>query len=263
MLECNNALKEADGDFEKAKEILREKGKAAAAKRAERTTAEGVASFVAANDGKTLGGVVLESETDFVARNEEFIALANTLAGAAAATDPGSDPLALPVNGTTAGELVEQAVAKIRENIKLAKAVQLSADAPIPFYIHHDKKKATAVVLSGNASTAFEAGRQIAIHATAFPPRYIKHDEVPQDVIAKELELETKRAIEEGKDEKIAANIAQGRVNKEFFSSAVLEDQPFYTDPKKTVKQWLAEQASAGGGTLEIVKVVRLGVGEG
>src|SRR5580700_5752825 len=112
MMECKQALDEADGDYEKAKTILREKGKAAAAKRADRSTAEGAVAFAASADGKTVGGVVLECETDFVANTDVFIDLAQKIAEAYRDNGVGADPLAVTVDGKTVKELTEEAVGK-------------------------------------------------------------------------------------------------------------------------------------------------------
>ena len=126
LMECKAALDEADGDFDRAKQILREKGKAAAAKRADRTTAEGVVAFAKSADGKTVAGVVLESETDFVARNDQFIATAQKIAEMVRDGAAGADPLTLSADGKTVNDLIVEAVGKIRENIRLAKAVRVT-----------------------------------------------------------------------------------------------------------------------------------------
>jgi len=263
MMECKQALDESDGDLERAKEILREKGKAAASKRADRATSEGVVAVSTSSDNKTVGAVVLESETDFVARNEDFIAIAQQLADIFRDNDPGSDPTAVKSGGQSVGEIVEAAVAKIRENIRLTKAVRVTTDNLLSTYVHHDRKKGAIVEVKGDATNAVEIGRSMAIQSIALPPKFVTRDEVPQDFIDKEIEIETKRAIDEGKDEKIAKNIAQGRVNKEFMKSNVLLEQPLYKDMSKSVGDYLKEEAKNGGGTINILKLTRLAVGEG
>lgn len=238
MMECKQALDEADGDFDRAKQLLREKGKAAAAKRADRSTAEGAVALAASADKKTVGGVVLECETDFVANTDEFVALANTIAEAYRDHGTTPDPLAIPAGGKTVKDLVEEAVGKIRENIRVAKAVQLKASGVIETYVHHDKKKGAAVVFEGEGG---EAARKVAIQVVSAPPDVVSKDQLSQEKIDAEIEVETQRAINEGKDEKIARNIAQGRVNKEFVKSKVLLEQPLYLDPSKSVGQYLQE----------------------
>lgn len=255
MMECKAALDEADGDFDRAKTILREKGKAAAGKRADRTTAAGVVAFSTTADGKTVGGVVLESETDFVARNEEFIKIAQSIADIYRDNDPGADPTAVASGGRTVKEIVEEAVGKIRENIKVARAVRLTSSSPIATYVHHDLTKGAAIVSSGDAPDAM---RKLAIQVVAFPPQALKKEDLSQEMLESEIKVETDRAIKEGKDPKLAENIARGRVNKEFVKSAVLMEQPFYADLSKSVSQFLSEEAK--GVTVE--QYVHLAVGQ-
>lgn len=260
MMECKAALVEADGDFEKAKQILRETGKAAAAKRSGRSTSEGIAQFVVSPDGKTAVGVVVESETDFVAKNESFKALVSKIANGMLAA--GSTDESTVIDGETVASHLEKAVAVIRENIVLKQAVLLKAtDGVIAVYNHHDAKKASAVEVSGNASNIKDAGFQVAIQTVAFPPSFLKKEDVPADVIANEIKIETERAINEGKPADIAAKAAQGRVNKEYFQSQVLLEQMMYTDDKKSVSAYLDEEGKVGGGPISVHKFVRLEVG--
>lgn len=251
MMECKAALEEAGGDFDKAKAILREKGVAAAAKRADRSTSEGVVAFAPSPDARRVAGVVVECETDFVAKNEDFVALVKQIAetvlesGATSNDDPAIKPM------------IEGAVAKIRENIRLAKAVILTSDFPIATYVHHDRKKGSAVLSSGdNAGT--EAVRKVAIHAVASPPEVVSKEQLPQDKIDAEIEIETQRAINEGKEAGLARNIAAGRVNKEFIKRVVLLEQPFYADQTKSVGQFLSEEAKGA----KIESFVYLAVGQ-
>lgn len=237
MLECRAALVEAGGDFEKAKLILREKGKAAAAKRADRTTQAGVVAMATSDDGKTVGAVVLESETDFVAKNPEFIEIANDLAAKFLATDPGSDPNSVP----GVKEAVEAAVAKIRENIKVAKAVRVTSANPIATYVHFDNTKGSFVTFSEGDGTN-ELVRKVAVQVVAAEPEVVSKDQLSQTRLEEELAIELQRALNEGKPENIAKNIAEGRVNKEFVKKAVLMEQPFYSDQSRTVGQYLSQE---------------------
>ncbi len=232
MMECKAALDEADGDFEKAKNLLREKGKAAAAKRTDRSTAAGVVAISASADGKTVAGIVLESETDFVARNEDFIAIAQNIADIYRDNEV--------VDESAIKEIVESAVAKIRENIKVTKSVRFTTENPAATYVHHDRTKGAIVLSSGESN---EAVRKVAIQVVAFPPDVLKKEDLSQEKLAEEIEIETQRAMNEGKDENLARNIAKGRVNKEFIKRAVLLEQPFYLDPSKSVGQYLSEDA--------------------
>lgn len=262
MMECKQALVEAEGDFDKAKQILREKGQVAAAKRAGRATNQGIAMSVVSPDAKTAASIVLECETDFVARNDQFVALAQKLANAFLNAAPGEDPKAVQTEDGPVGELVEKAVAVIRENIQLKKAVRFESEDTLAVYNHHDRKKTAVAELSGSASNLAETGYQVAVQTVAFPPRFIRREEVPQDVIAQEIETEKQRAINDGKPPQVAENIAKGRVNKEFYQAQVLLEQPFYLSPDETLGQYLEAQAKAGGGEIGVVSAHRFAVGE-
>jgi translation elongation factor EF-Ts len=136
------------------------------------------------------------------------------------------------------GEIAQAATAKFRENSKVTKYKRF--EGQVLTYVHHDKTKGAAVVVEGPAT---DAVRKVAIQVVASPALVLSKDQLSQELLAKELELETARAIEEGKPENIAKNIAQGRVNKDYVSKVVLLEQPFYIDGKKTVSQYLAEEA--------------------
>ncbi len=260
MMECKAALEEADGNFDKAEEILREKGKAAAAKRSDRHTSEGRAKMALSADGKKASGVIIECETDFVANSEPFLVMVDKiLAGMLAAGQAGPD---VNIDGQTVSEIITNAVAIIRENIQLKHSVfQHSHDGTIGIYNHHTGKLAAAVELTGPASNIAACAKELAIQVVAANPGYLKREDVPQDMIEREIKIETERAINEGKAPEMAANIAKGRVNKEFFQSQVLLEQPYYAEPKKSVSVWLAEEAKKGGGQLEAVNYLRLAVG--
>jgi len=156
MMECKSALDEADGNLDRAKEILREKGKAAAGKKAGRATGAGVVAI--ANSNGNVAGVVLETETDFVSRNEAFVALAQKAADALLA-DANVDLSTYPV----------ESAAAFRENALLGKTVRLENAGVVSIYVHHDKTKGSIVTGEGDA----EARRQVAIHAVAFPPQVV------------------------------------------------------------------------------------------
>jgi elongation factor Ts len=260
MMECKSALEEAGGDMARAKEILREKGKAAAAKRADRATSEGIARFVTSEDGKSAVGVVLECETDFVAKNDMFRQLVDRLAqGMLAAGEAGPD---VTIDGKAVAEHVQEAVAVIRENIQLKKAVIVKAtEGSLVAYNHHDGKKAAVVEAAGPAGNLRDAAYHVAVQTIAFEPEYLVKEEVPREVIDQEIKTEIKRAINEGKDPVIAEKAAQGRVNKEFFQTKVLMEQPIYIDQKKTVRQYLEEEGKVGGGPITVRQFVRLFVG--
>lgn len=255
MMECKTALEEAGGDYDRAKEILKEKGKAAAGKKAGRATGAGVVAFATSEDAKTLAGVVVECETDFVSRNPEFVEMAQKVADYVLANGaPDGDPM----EDAKLGEMASEIVAKFRENVVIAKAIRISSEEPIATYIHHDKSKGTAIISSGEHAGT-EVVRKVAVHTAAFAPEVVAKEDLSQDLLNRELETQTKRAMEEGKPENIARNIAQGRVNKEFIKSVVLLEQPFYLDTTKSVGQYLSEEAK---GTT-ISKFIYLAVGQG
>ncbi|HVT11318.1 MAG TPA: translation elongation factor Ts [Fimbriimonadaceae bacterium] len=254
MMECKQALNEANGDFEKAKQVLREKGKAAAGKKAGRTTSAGVVAVSASADGKTVGAVVVESETDFVSKNPDFVAMAQKVADYVR-DNGGTDN---PMENAHLKEMAGEIVAKFRENVQITKAVQIKADAPIASYVHFDNSKGSLIVSEGE-NAGSEAVRKIAVHVVSLPPEVINKEDLSQEMLDKEIEIETQRAVNEGKDEKIARNIAQGRVNKEYVKKAALMEQPFYADSSKSVSQYLAESAK---GT-KVTRFVYLAVGQG
>lgn len=259
MMECRSALDEAGGDYERAKEILREKGQAAAAKRSDRSTSEGIVAIATADSA--IAGVIVQCETDFVSTNSDFKALVAEVAKIV--LDKGAAGLSLEEAleltndaGTSIKGLLEEAVGKIRENIQLAKVVKMSGGS-YGYYVHHDNKKGAIVELnSGND----EVGKYVSMQVvSANPPaEFLTKEELPQDRLAKELEIETERAIQEGKPAEMAAKIAQGRVNKEFVKSAVLLEQPFFMDASKSVADYVKEK-SAG---LTVTGFTKLAVGE-
>lgn len=262
VMDCRSALDEAGGDFEKAKEILRVKGKAAASKRVDRATSAGVAALSISSDSKRLAGVVLECETDFVALNQQFVDLAQEIADAVRNAGPGADPLTATSEGESVQDMIEDAVGRIRENIRVAKAQYCETPGSFATYIHHDRKKAVAVELEGDATNARDVGRQIAIQAVAHPPEFLTKDEVPQEKLDKEMETETKRAIEEGKPADVAKNIATGRINKEYLKRVVLLEQPFYRDGSMSLSQYIDQESKSSGGKVSIKAIYRFAVGE-
>lgn len=257
MMECKAALEEANGDFDKAKEILREKGKAAAAKRVDRSTAAGVVAFAVADDGKTVGGIVLECETDFVARNEDFVAMAQAIANVFLHHEPGDDPTAAAHEGKSVKQLIEEAVAKIRENIRLATAVRLTGDDLKGVYVHHDRTKGAVAAVEGGGEKAAEVAKTIAVQVVAMNAQVVNKEDLSQETLDKEIEIETQRAINEGKTPEMAANIARGRVNKEFVKSSVLLEQALYKNQAESVGAYLKQE----GGGAKVTRFVRLAVG--
>ncbi|MGW0021266.1 translation elongation factor Ts [Rhodococcus sp. NPDC003382] len=239
MLDCKNALADNDGDFDKAVEQLRIKGAKDVGKRAERSTAEGL---VVAKDGVL---IELNSETDFVAKNDEFQGLADKIVTAAAEARPADlETLkALEVDGKTVATLVEELSAKIGEKLELRRVAVL--DGPVAVYLH---KRATdlppavgvLVAYSGEGDAAAEAARAAAMQVAALKAKYTTRDEVPEEIVANERRIAEETAKAEGKPEAALPKIVEGRVNG-FFKDVVLLEQPSVTDSKKTVKAILDE----------------------
>jgi len=256
MMDCKKALEEADGDFDKAVQILREKGASASAKKAGRATKEGIARIVLSADRKTGAGIIVECETDFVSRNDDFKAMVNKLVeGMLAAGKAGGDVV---VDGQSVSDHITEAVGKIRENIQLRAAEFFTAsEGQLAAYNHHDGKWASVVTYTGDNADAAE---KVAIQVVAYKPEYLKKEDVPADLIAAELATQTKRALDEGKPEEVAKNIAQGRVNKEFYQATVLLEQLIYTDNKTKVTDFLKQN---NGGDVTAYTLLAVGQNAG
>lgn len=242
MMECKKALESAQDEgisdddmlISRAKELLREAGKTAAVKRADRTVSSGTVAIAASGD--SIVAVSLLCETDFVARNEEFIALAQSLAEAFAENDPGSEPEKAVVEGKPVSLHLQDAVGKIRENIQLGEVVRISSNGAVGGYLHHDKAKAALVALSGGDS---DLAKKVGTQIVALSPEYIAREQIDQARLNAEIELERRKAIEAGKSEEMAQKIAEGRVGKEFVSHVVLLEQPWYADLGKKTSEVL------------------------
>jgi elongation factor Ts len=259
MMECKRALSQAAEEgatdeaaaLTRAKEILREGGKLQAGKRADRAVSQGVVAV--ARHGNAAAAVALLCETDFVARNEDFRALAQKLAAAFAKDDPGQHPELANVDGRPVKDLLEEAVAKIRENIQLGAIRRVEGDG-VGVYLHHDNMKAALIVVSGGNGTAGEIANKIGTQVVALSPEYISKEQVDNERLSKEIELEKQRAIDAGKPAEIAEKIAQGKVQKEFLSQVVLLEQPWYADLGKRVSEVI--------GPIKVRRIVRLEAGK-
>jgi elongation factor Ts len=256
MMDCKKALEEAEGDFDKAVEILRIKGAKDVGKRAGRTTANGLV----AHHGTSL--LEINCETDFVAKNADFIELAQTLVKLVDEQRPANveEFLALSMpDGSTVAQTVETASAKIGEKLVINRLATLTGD--IAVYLHRKSpdlpaQVGVAVAYAGKSDEAAESeARGIAMQIAAMRPKYVTRDEVPDDVVATERRIAEETAREEGKPEAALARIVEGRVNG-FFKDFVLIEQASVADNKKTVKQVLAD---AG---IEVTRFIRFEVGQ-
>ncbi len=251
MLDSKNALVEADGDFDKAVELLRIKGAKDVGKRAERATAEGL---VAARDGAL---IELNSETDFVAKNAEFQAVADQIV-AAAASSKSTDVDALKaakVGDTTVEQTIADLSAKIGEKLELRRAAYL--DGTVESYLHKraaDLPPAVGVLVEYTGSNK-EAAHAVALQIAALKAKYLTREDVPEDVVANERRIAEQTARNEGKPEAALPKIVEGRVTG-FYKDVVLLDQPSVSDNKKTVKALLDE---AG---VTVTRFVRFEVGQ-
>lgn len=238
MMDCKKALVEANGDFERAQEIIREKGKLIAAKRADRETTEGSVIAQTNADHTKAILVCLGCETDFVAKNEEFKSFAQSIADLALNTLPENiDALKaqrLP-SGLTVEEAVTQQTGKSGEKHSLACYEKIEAPY-IASYIHMNSKVATIVGFSKEISQ--EVGKDIAMQITAMSPVSISKSDCPASVIEKELEIYREQIRAEGKPENMVEQIANGKLNK-FFKEQTLEDQIFVKDGKISVAEYL------------------------
>lgn len=258
MMDCKKALEEVDGNLEEAVTLLRKKGEAKAGKRADKTAAEGRV-VIALNDAET-EAVMLEvnCETDFVAKDENFVAFAGHVVSRA--MQEGLDSLdalmALPYEAgqeSSVEKVRESLVAKIGENIKIRRFADMKASGYVGHYIHSNQRIGVLVALREKNETL---ARDVAMHVAASAPKALSSDEVPQELIATEKEIFTAQAIESGKPADIAEKMVVGRINK-FLKEVSLLDQPFVKDPSQTI----AELVKANNN--EIEAFVRFEVGEG
>ncbi len=255
MMDCKKALVEAEGDFDKAIEILRKKGQKVAAKRADRDSSEG-AAIAKVNDNHTSGVIIsLNCETDFVAKNESFVALAKDLAELALGYNSKDDFLGAEFNGLSVQEKLTEQTGVIGEKIEIGGFRKLSA----PFvgsYIHAGNKIATLVGLSEAVDGAEVAAKDVAMQAAAMNPVALNEEGVDQSIIDKEIEIAKEQLRQEGKPETMLDNIAKGKL-KRFFKDNTLVNQAFIKDSKQSVAQYVKSVAS----DLEVTGFERVALG--
>jgi elongation factor Ts len=236
MMECKKALTESGGDLRKAEELLRIKSGAKASKAASRVAAEGVVGAFVTADSKIGALVELNSETDFVAKNEDFVAFARSLAEIVATRDPANVEELASID-TPAGkvEAKRQAlVQKIGENISIRRFKRLQARGKLALYLHGAK---IGVLVDYDGPE--EAGKDVAMHIAFAKPQHMTKGDVPADIVARERDIQLARAKESGKPAEIAAKMVEGSLNK-FLGEITLMGQPFVKDDKQTVEKMLA-----------------------
>ena len=259
MMDCKKALTETDGDMEKAIEYLREKGITKAAKKSDRIAAEGLVLAYVSEDGKVGAAVEVNSETDFVAKNEEFKSFVEMVAKQVVENNPSDvDALlaedSIEVSGKKVSEVLIDKIAKIGENLSIRRFVRFeTTDGLIEKYIHGDGKIAVLVNMK-NADN--ELAKDVCMQIAAAKPEFLNEESVPAERLNKEMEILKAQAMNEGKPAEIAEKIVKGRIGK-FYSEICLVDQEFVKNPDMKIKDLLKSKGA------EIVEFARLEKGEG
>jgi elongation factor Ts len=239
MMDCKVALQEADGDYDKAIEIIRKKGQSVANKRADREASEGAVIAKISKSGSLGAIIVLNCETDFVAKNENFVKFAQKILDIALENNPANlEALKqLPLEGKTISEKVIEQIGIIGEKVELAYFEKIEAAQVVP-YIHPGNKLATLVGF--NLKTTEQVAKDIAMQVAAMNPVALDKDNVSAKMIETELEIGREQARKEGKPENMLDKIAEGKLNK-FYKESTLLNQEFTKDNKKSIRQYLQE----------------------
>lgn len=244
MMECKKALVETGGDMDAAVQLLRERGLAKAAKKADRDAKEGRV-FTAVSGEK--GAIVeLSCETDFVASNDDFISLGNQLAALALSIGaPDAEALSsADLDGKVVSQVVSDAVLKLGENIQIGRAESLVSAGVVSSYVHSNGK--IGVLVGFDGAVEDELGRDVAMQVAAVVPQYTRREEVPTETIDAEKEVLKNQMINEGKPEQVVDKIVEGKINK-YFSEICLLEQAFVKEDKKSVQQVLPAGVSIEG----------------
>lgn len=267
MMDCKKALVSADGDMDKAIELLREKGLAVAAKKAGRIAAEGMVTAIVDREKKV--GVLLEvnAETDFVAKNEKFQNFVGGVAKTILEQNPADVDALMNMNydGTdaTVDATLKDLILVIGENMKIRRFARLEGDCVS--YVHGGGKIGVLVQFDTDLADTdgfVECGKDVAMQIAAAAAQYMNKEDVPEEVVAKEKEILTAQAMNEGKPQNIAEKMVMGRINK-FYKEVCLSEQPFIKDDKMSVGKYVEDCAKKLGGTIKMVSFVRFEKGEG
>jgi elongation factor Ts len=265
MLDCKKALEETQGDFEAAVEWLRKKGLSSAAKKADRLASEGmVTAFVTGQTGVL---VEVNSETDFVAKNDQFKSFVKDVATLVATKNP-ADVNALmdmpSASGAKVGDVLKETIAKIGENLVIRRFERYEGAGLVHTYIHGDGKIGVMVELT--TSSTNEAvktfANDICLHIAAMNPLALSPDQVPAEIVAKEKEILKAKALEQGKKPEMLEKIVGGQINK-FLAESCLLEQAFVKNPDQKVKEYMAETGKKAGADFTIKRFVRYELGEG
>jgi elongation factor Ts len=259
MMDCKKALAEAEGDFEKAIEILRKKGQKVSASRSDKDAKEGSVFVKVSADNKEAVLIALNCETDFVAKNEGFQELGKTIVEAASAHKPATKEALLALSaggGLTLNDKIVEMVGKIGEKIEVSEYVRMTGEAVVP-YIHAGSKLGVLVSLKGlNGKDVTEAGKDVGMQIAAMNPVSVDEKSVDKAVIEKELEIAKAQILAEGKPENMVEKIAQGKLQKSYKENTLVH-QIFVKDNAKTVAQYL-DSVSKG---LTVVEFKRVAIG--
>ncbi len=267
MMDCKKALTASDGDMEKAIEFLREKGLAAAAKKAGRIAAEGVV-YAIVDEAKKVGVVIeVNSETDFVAKNEQFMTFVDTCAKTVIAENPADVDVLLnctAVGATeTIADLLREKILTIGENMKIRRFARFEGD--VVTYVHGGGRIGVMVKFDTDVAdnaTFKTLAKDIAMQVAASNPSYLNKESVPAETVAHEKEILTAQAINEGKPANIAEKMVMGRIGK-FYKEVCLVEQPFIKDGDINVQKHIDAVAKEIGGSIKVVEFVRFEKGEG
>ena len=277
MMDCKKALEETGGDVEKAVEYLRKKGIAKAEKRADRAASEGAIVALVSDDAKTAALVEVNSETDFVARNEEFQLLAKAVAsqlfgdasfdGVVTVAQEG-ELMKQPWHkdaGKTVADVVKEASGKTGENVVVRRYARFKTDGLIGSYVHHNGRVAVLVDVVGGTGEAVKAlARSVAEHIAAGVPKVplgVNRDEIKSEIIDRERRIYEEQARTAGKPEAMIGKIVDGQINR-FYAENTLLDQPWVRDDSKTIRQLVTEASKESGSTLTVRRFARFQMGE-
>jgi len=260
IVDCKKALTATNGDIEKAIETLRKKGLADLAKRAGRVTTEGVVSVKASADGSKVAMANLSCETDFVAKTPDFQKTAAEIADYVYNNPSDGDY----TGDTKVTGMVTAVASKVGENMGLKGAVCMRAgkNGVVGYYVHTDNKKGAVIELTAegisNTEGVLKVCRSLAMQAVAMSPRWVRREDVPADIIAKEREIYSEQARTQGKPEAAIVKMLEGRVRK-FYEEVCLLDQASITDSKMSVNDYVGKLAAELGGKLNVVRFVKFG----
>lgn len=269
MMDCKKALQETNGDFEAAVEWLRKKGLASAAKKADRIATEGLVSAFVSSDNKTAVLVEVNSETDFVAKNDGFKDLVSNISQHILSLNavPADSAALLETtmkSGSRVDEYLKESIAKIGENIVVRRFLKATSPGYLHTYIHGDGKIGVLVEIdtTSNHEAIKTLANDLCLHVAAMNPMALSPDQMPSDVVEKEKEILKGKALEQGKKAEFLDKIITGQIQK-FLAESCLLEQAFVKNPDLKVKDYVSAQAKAAGTTASVKQFVRFELGEG